>query len=318
MAANRPQALQVYDPVLTGVARRYKPDGFIAKTLTANQPSKTLSGQYPVFDKEYWFRLQTDNEIPDDRSPVNEVDYKFDLESYTTKSYGLKISITDLERQQALSQLRLERNKTEELTGQMDLAHEIRIAAKLRKTTNGGDLNLGATPSVNWDQDTATIEADIKTGVIASYDATGMKPNTMIIPWKVAYAMALQEDIRAILRQDTTGQGVAFLKLGDRVLPAVIHGMKVVIPEGAQNAAGNEGAAVTLTEIWGDHVRLLYINAGAGWGTPSVLYQFDHTKRKVTRWSTVDPDIDYVRELERYSLKTVAPDLGYELTALLS
>jgi hypothetical protein len=317
MAANRPGALQVYDPVLTNVARRFKSEGFIANRLTANIPVGTLSSQYPVFDKEYWFRAIDDNEISDDRAPTNEVDYKFDLESFTVKTYGLKVSITELERQQAIGQLRLRQTKTEFLTHQMDILHERRVAAKLRKTTNGGDLNLGATPSVNWDQDTATIEADIKTGVLAIRDETGKRPNVILIPFEVAYAMCLQEDIRALLRADATGQGVAFLTLGDRILPATIHGMRVVIPD-VQHATGNEGATVTLTDIWGDHVRLLYINESAQWGIPSVLYQFDHMKRRVTRWSVTDPEIDYIREKERYGLIVVAPDLGYELTAVLS
>jgi hypothetical protein len=316
MAANRPGALQVYDPVLTNVARRYKSDGFVAGQLTLDLPVSTLSSQYPVFGKEYWFRAIEDNEIADDRAPTHEIDFDFDMESFTVKTYGLRVSITDLERQQAITQLRLQKHKTEFLTLQMDILHERRVAAKLRKTTNGGDLNLGATPSVNWDQDTATIEADIKTGVLAMRTATGLRPNTIVIPFEVAYAMCLQEDIRALLRADATGAGVQFLKLGDRILPAVIHGMRVIIPD-VQHATGNEGATVTLTELWGDHVRLLHLGAGA-WGTPSVLYKFVHMKKRVTRWSETDPEVDYIREKERYGLITVAPDLGYELTAVLS
>lgn len=317
MATNRPQALQVYDPVLTGLSRRFKSDGFIGHKLVKNVPTKTLSAQYPVFDKEYWFRVIDDNEIADDRVPVNEVDYKFDMESFTCKTYGLKVSITELDRQQAIPQLLLERSKNEFLTLQMVLQYERRVAAKLRKTTNGGDLLLGATPSVNWDQDTATIEADIKTGVLAMRTATGKRPNTMVTPFEVAYAMCLQEDIRALLRADATGSGVQYLTLGDRILPAVIHGMRVVIPE-AQIALGNEGAAVSLTDIWADHVRLLYIDQTPDVYTPSVLYQFDHMKRRVTRWSTTDPDVDYIRQMERFGLHTVATELGYELTAVLS
>lgn len=319
MASNRPRSLQVYDPVLTNFARRYKSGGFIADSLLASHPVKTLSAQYPVFTKRFWFAQLTDNEVTD-RAPANEVDFEWSTESYLCREYALKASITDLERDQALDALRLEKGKTELVTHQMKLAHEVRVAAKLRKTTNGGDLNLGATPSVNWDQDTATIEADIKTGVIAVYDACGgLVPNVIVIPWKVAYAMALQEDIRAILRSDATGQGVPYLKLGDRILPAVIHGMRVVIPMGAQVDGAREGNPTdSVSEIWADHVRLLYVNESAEWGIPSVAYKFDHTKKKVTRWSTVDPDVDYVREMERYDVKVVAPDAGYELTAVLS
>lgn len=319
MPTNRaPKSLQIYDPVLTNLARRYRPYGFIADQLLADQPTSTLSAQYPVFTKAFWFQKQTDNEVTD-RTPAREVDFEWSMENFACKEFALKVSWSDLEAQQADGALRLMMNKTEYLTLQMQLAHEVRVANLLRKTTNNGALNLGSAPSNNWDVDAATIEQDIKTGVLAMYDAGVPAPNIMVVPYKVAYAMALQEDIRAILRADTTGRGVEYLTLGSRILPAVIHGMRVIIPQGPQLDTSNEGAAsATITEIWGDHVRLLYANTSAGWGIPSVAYKFTHTGKKVTRWRTVDPDINYVREFERYALKVVAPDAGYELSSLLS
>lgn len=311
-----PKSLQIYDPVLTNLARQYKPTGFIGDTLLADQPTNVLSAQYPVFDKNYWFQVATDNEVTD-RTPAREVDFEWSTESYLCKEYALKVSWSDLEAQQAHGALRLTQNKTEFLTHQMALAHEVRIANLLRKTSNGGGLNLGVAPSVNWDQATAVIEEDIKTGVLAMFDLGVPAPNTIVIPYKVAYAMALQEDIRALLRADTTGKGVDYITLGSRILPAVIHGMRVVIPQG-QVMSGNEGATGTISEIWGDHVRLLYVNSSAGYGTPSVAYKFNHTSKKVTRWRTVDPDINYIREFERYALKVVAPDCGYEIASVLS
>jgi hypothetical protein len=321
MAGTRaPKSLQIYDPVLTNLARQYKPTGFIADQLLANQPTDVLSAQYPVFDKAYWFQVQTDNEVTD-RTPTREVDFEWSTESFLCKEYGLKVGWTDLEAQQAHGALRLTQNKTDMLSHQMALAHEIRVANLLRKTTNNGMLNLGATPSTNWDQDAATIEADIKTGVLAMYDLGVPAPNVIVIPYKVAYAMALQEDIRALLRSDATGRGVDYISLGSRILPAVIHGMKVLIPSGQVSTAQESQTAnnsITISEIWGDHVRLLYVDSSAGYGTPSVAYKFTHTDKKVTRWRTVDPDINYIRQFERYALKVVAPDAGYELTALLS
>lgn len=320
MASNRPRSLQVFDPVLSSIARRYVSKGFIADELLPSIGVSTLSGQYPTFTKRYWFSVQTDNEVTD-RTPANEVDFEWSMDTYLAREYALKVSITDLERAQAIAELRLEKGKTEYLTQQMKLAHEIRVAAIFKKIAAGttGGLTSGAAPSNNWDIDAATVEADIKLGVIAIYDLTGLVPNVIVIPYKVAYAMALQEDIRAILRSDATGKGVEYIQLGMRILPTVIHGMKVVIPMGAQMDSAREGAASdVVTEIWGDDVRLLYVDAGAEWGIPSVAYRLDHTKKKVTRWRQVDPDIDYVREMERYDVKVVAPDCGYEIQDVLS
>lgn len=324
MATNSPRALQVYDPILTGLARRYKTGGFVGDSLLSPMPVTKLSSQYPVFTKSFWFQNDVDNR-GSDRAPAREIDFEWSTEAFICEEYKLKVSITDLERQQADPSLRLEANKTEFLTQRMLLAHEVRVSKLLRKIgVTGADssagLNLGHVPAINWDQDTATIEADIKQGVLAIYDACGgLIPNVIVIPYKVAYAMALQANIRAILRSDATGAGVDYLRLGDRIIPAVIHGMRVMIPTGAQVDSGRGGTTGTISEIWGDHVRLLYVaEGGGGWGIPSVAYKFNHTAKRVTRWSTVDPDVDYIRELERYDLKVVAPDAGYELTAVLS
>lgn len=320
MATNKPRSLQIYDPVLTGIARRYRSQGFVARQLLPTIGITTLSGQYPVFTKGFWFQQLADNEVTD-RTPAKEVDFEWSVDTYLAKEYALKTSWSDLESQQAHESLHFEASKTELLTLQMDLAHEVRVANLLRKVGNSatGGLNLGTAPSVNWDQDTATIELDIKGGVLAMYDATGMLPNTIVIPYKVAYAMAMQEDVRAILRADATGQGVSYITLGSRILPSEIHGMKVLIPQGPQIDSANEGnATASISEIWGDHVRLLYIDQTAAWGQPSVAYLLNHMGRKVTRWRTVDPDVNYIREQERYALKVVAPDCGYELSSLLS
>lgn len=316
MPANTPRALQVYDPVLTNLARRYKSHGFIADQLVPDVPVATLTGQYPVFTKAYWFQNDVDNLVAD-RAPAREVDFEWGTESYYCREYALKVSITDLEKSQAIAALHLEQNKTEFLTLRMQLAHEIRVANLLRKTTNSGSLNLGATPGTNWDTSVA-IETDIQTGVNAIYDATGMLPNVIVIPFKVAYAMALNATFSAKLRYDATGKARDFIEVGEQVLPSVIHGMQVVIPMGAQVDTSREGGTSSISEIWGDHVRMLYVDGSAQWGMPTVAQVFRHTAKRVTRWSQTDPDVDYIRELERYDLKCVAPDVGYELTALLS
>lgn len=318
MPANRARPLQVIDPFLTQVARRYKSDGFVADQLIPRIKVSKLSGQYPTFDKQYWFANDVDNK-GSDRAPSKEVDFKWSTDTFLCEEYKLKISLTDLEEQQAEPELKLRQNKAEFLAHRMNLAYEVRAAALLDTIDNGGQLDnaMDATPSVNWDQDTATIEADIKGGVIAVYDTIGMTPNTIVIPYKVAYAMAVQEDIRAILASQIAGGERNFLQLGDRVLPSVIHGMNVVIPKGQKTTAVEGASSVTLSEIWGTHVRLLYVNAGAKWGEPTVAYNIQHTPRTSTRWREFDPDREMLRELERQDEKVVAPEAGYVLRSVL-
>jgi hypothetical protein len=313
MASNRARGLQVIDPFLTNVARRYKPTGFIARQLLPTIPVSKLSGQYPVFTRGFWFRIH--ETLGSDRAPSNEIDFEWSTESFLCDEHKLKVSMTDLEKSQAEDVLRFESSKTEFLTHHMELAYEKRVADLL---TVAGGLNNGAAPSVNWDQATATIEEDIKTAVLAVYDDIGRTPNVIVIPYKVAYAMAVQEDIRSILHYQVSGNSNDFIQLGSRVLPNEIHGLRVIIPQGVQYDTNNEGGSDTVAEVWGDDVRVLYIDPNAGWGMPTVAYRIQHTAKTVTRWRETDPDVEYIRELERFDLKIVAPDAGYEIQNVLS
>jgi hypothetical protein len=318
---NSPRALQVIDPFLTGIARNYQPNwaGFIGDKLLPATQTGTLSGQYPIFDDQFWFGQQTDNKV-DDRSPAKEVNFTWSTDTYLCEEYALKVSISDLEEMQAHPALKLRTQKTKFLAGQMKLAQEVRAAGVLLDGGAGGGLSTGNTtsPSNNWDVAAATIEDDIKAAVLSVYDRIGTTPNTLVIPYKVAYAMALQEDIRAIIRYDATGKPRDPIVIGDRVLPSVIHGMNVVIPTGAQKSTAAEGPKKTVAEIWGDDVRLLLVDPGAQWGMPTVGYRITHTGLTSTRWRQIDPDVEYIRQLERVDEKIVAPDAGWVLADVLS
>lgn len=308
-----PAGLQVYDPVLSNLARRYKPEGFIARQLLPSMPVKTLSGQYPVFPREWWYRIQVADNRVSDRSPAHEIDFEWSKDTFFCEEFALKISLTDLEESQAIPELRLRQQKTELLTHQMEFAHELRVANLLRATGDGGELTGGShTPATKWDVG-GDPEADFKTGALAMYRKIGRRPNIAVMDYETAYELATNSTFRTLLKYDASGKPINFIEVGDRVLPSVIHGMKVIVAEQAQMDTAGEGAAdqATLTPIWGPHVRLLRTNPGASWGDPAVAYVMQHTPKRVTRWSQVDPDIEYAREMERYDIKTVAPDCGY-------
>lgn len=332
MTTNRDvRALQIVDPVLTNLARRYKSSGFIYDQLMANIPVKTLAGQYPVFTKGYWFANDTDNLVRH-RTPAKEVDFEWSTDTYLAKEYALKVSIDDLERSQADPSLKLEQSKNDYLSLRMAISREVRLATLLTDpaVTTGGGLTSGAstTPSNKWDTSTSNPDSDLAAAELVIYNATGQRPNTLVLPYPVALKLATTHGTDTFRGQTLyTVNGLDPIRLGIGILPPVIHGMKVLIPEGPQVA--NKGAAnknpsqepytsPTYDEIWGKSARLLYVNPGAVWGEPSVAYRFQHTPTFTTKWSTIDPDVDYVRQWERLDEKVVAPDAGYQLTSVIS
>lgn len=326
--------LQVIDPVLTGVARQFRPQGFVYNEICPTINVQTLSGQYPVYDERYWFANEQSNKISD-RGETPEIEFAWSMDTYLAEDYGFKISITPRERQQAGSvggaALRLESSKTEFLMQQMANAREKRLAAVLKKVANGGQLTGGSAAGTAWATSTA-VETDFKTAKTGVYNLTGITPNACIIPYLKAYDLATNSTLRDIWKYQVNSEN--YIKLGadadgeDIFLPRWFQGCRLLIPKGALAQTGHEGAAKSLTEVWGSSARFLYVApGGGGWGIPSTCYQFQHPVISgsaqasgdgavIDRWSENDPRKDLIRAMECVDEKVCAPDLGYELTSI--
>lgn len=321
-AKSSARELQLVDPVLTTIARRYKPEGFVYSQLAPTIPVDVDSGLYPTFPKSYWFRTLSNGKVSD-RAETPEVDFEWSTTPYLAEDFRLKATITRKERRQAHPSLRLEEQKLELVLNQMAMNREARLAAKLRYTGNGGALTTASvTPTVKWDAGTtavpATIERDLKAGKVAVYRQTGKVPNTLVLPYLVACEVSLDVSVRDILKYTVNGQEI--LAVGEAILPATLWGMKVVIPVGALADPAREGAAETtaMDELWGKGARLLYVDRRGGWGTPSVAYSFKSLPEEVDRWKDNDPPKDNVRAWECVTEEVCAPELGYEITAAIS
>jgi len=318
--AKTPRDLQLVDPVLTNIARQYRPLGFVGDRVMPRIGVEEESGRYPVFTKESFFGDDSDSgnhTKVSDRAPTPEIDIEYSTESYFCEDYRLMFSLTRKERRQAHAALRLEQSKLSGLYDRMDIRREVRIAALLRHEEDGGALTGGeASPAKPWTSAEAVIESDIKTGALAVRDKIGRLTNTILFDLAVGYAMAVQEDIREILKYTVPGDRI--LVGGAAILPPTIHGHRVIVAESMRNTA-KKGATTELSEIWADEVRLLYLPPdGGGWGTPSVAYSFEVFGREVDRFRENDPPVEFVRAWEDVDEKVCAPEAGYTIKSVLS
>lgn len=317
--ARTPRDLQIVDPVLSNIARAYRPMGFIGDRVSPRISVDKDSGRYPIYTLDSFFGDDSDvgNQTKvSDRAPTPEISFEWSTDTFLCEDYRRKFTITRKEREQAHEALHLEQSKLNGLLDRFDIMREVRIANALRQSGDGGQLTGGeATPSKNWDSSEATIESDIKTGALAIRGKIGRLSNLIAFDLKVAYNVALQEDIRELFKYTVPGDRV--IAGGQAILPPVIHGHRVVVAEAMRNTA-KKGASVSLSEIWADEVRLLYVDENAGWGIPSVAYSFENLGREVDRWKDNDPPVENVRVWEDVDEKICAPDAGYSIKAILS
>lgn len=328
-----PRGLQLIDPVLTNLALNFVPSGFVYDDIVSYMDVATNAGQYPVWSLDDFYRDDVESAVAD-RAETPEIDVSYTLKPYLLTNRRLKVTISPEEELQAHNALRFRETKIKGLLTRMSLIRERRLAAQLRKTTNGGQLTLGGGVSNLWDVGSAaTIEKDIKAARKAVRDLTGQLVDTIVIPWNVGYAMALDPSIRDIVKFINTGSPTDFIELGDRVLPKVIHGLNVVIAGAMVNTA-REGATASLSDIWGKNVVLIKRTATNNWGDPATCYALRGTVATnaasvvvnqestvysvVDKWVTPDPPVEHTRVWDKRQEKITAPDVGYEIAGVIS
>lgn len=305
------------DQLLSNLARLYRPTQFIADMVCPYLDVNNESDLYPIFTQGDFYGTDVDDLVAD-RAEPRLVDISHTNARYETKRRELAWDISDRERKNADSQLYLERNKQLAVMGRLMLKREIRVAALLRKTTNGGGLTNGVSAPSNavWNSSTlAGIEADVFTGRESLRQAIGIRPNLVIIPEAVAAALSGNTNFAGGLMVYTYGDVNQQPLLSEYYpsVPAVLWGMKTVLPGLIENTA-NEGQAESYSDVWGKNVVLLYVTGGPALDNPSVAYTFrseglttrtEYQQKPRKTWYAVGQTIDE---------EVVAPNAGYEIT----
>lgn len=304
--------------VLTNLARKYMPrlDGFIADEVCPYIPVNFESDQYPVWDTGPFFATDVSDLVPDREEP-RIVDVSFSYAQYQVQRRELAWDISDRERQNSDDPLQLETTKQQNTLGRLMLLREQRVAALLRKTSNGGGLTLGGNASAKWDAATSDYQdfaTDIMTAKTAVRQAIGTSPNVIVIPAAVAEGM--HKALLFQIQQYTDGGG-ALVRDEYPSLPPVFFGMRVLTPGGIYNSAV-EGQTASYTDVWGESVRLLYVTTGPALMEPSAAYTF-RSEPLTTRQDRLERRrIDWYATGQTIDERIVAPDSGYELNDCLT
>ena len=349
-----PLNAQLINPILTNLAKQFKPDGFGYDRIVSSMPVVARAGQYPVFDSSYFFALEDDSPIADD-APTPEINFKISTDQYNALPHRRMIRLTRDELLQARSTgdaAKLQWSKTSLLMTRMALLRERRLAAKLRGADKGGQFTLNAvTPSIKWDASptdqgsgmNATIKNDLDTASQAVYRQCGKRPNTVILTREIAMAIASDFTVRETIKYL---YGDRYVAQGTDALPSTLYGYNIIEIDGVLGNTAAEGNTASLGELWGNSARLIYCDANPVWGQPATVYAFrapvtgsvgsvqpspsllpDASGAEppglgswavVEQWAEWDPPSGLIRAWECVDEKVVAPELGYELSAVIT
>ena len=222
----------------------------------------------------------------------------------------MKILVSDREKDNADSVLQLRESKLRRLQDLLLLEQEIRVATLLTTAANWASGHY--TDPGNWSTGTPTIEKDIDTGKEAVRKAIGVEPNTIIIPAAVAKVVKRDSTVRTLLQYTHSD----LLVNGD--LPPTLWNMKVVIP-GASYTSSVEGASsITYSDVWGNHVVLLYVPPQATLDSPHAAKIFRARNWEVRSWRMEEKRSEAI-EASVIQDEVLASNVsGYLLTDVLS
>lgn len=279
---------------LTNFSQAYRPKGMIAEECFALVPVVHESDIYYTWNKDDAARTVGNftgtGSLRADGAPAKTVDFGFGKATYYAEEYALNTRITDRQRKNADSMLRLEMNKTMKVQDLLMLDQEYRCMTLYTTVANWAAANaITKVGTAQWSDPsfTGSIESDIDTGreAVRLGSLGAADPNQIIIPARVAKTVKRDSKIRDLVKytHDTL--------LVDGDLPPQIWGMKILIPRVARTSSA-EGVAGTYSDVWGTDVVMHYKedNPGLESLTSGVIFRSRPYQVKQWRDERVDSD----------------------------
>ena len=309
------------DPILTAIAIGFRNP---AMTLIADR----VLPRVPVFQEEFkWteYPLKEGFTVPDTevgrRGQPNVLEFTGEERTGSTVDQGLDVDIpyTDIDaaaraREAGLSTIDPEKRATAELANLINLRREARTAAVVQDTNNfsvGRKVTLAGNDQFS-DFANSDPYAVIDTGMNGTLV---YRPNTIAMGRVVWNVVKRHPKLIKAVKNDTGEGAITKQQFADLF---EIDVERLLIGEGWINTA-NKGQAPALSQIWGKHIELLYIDPMKGatddnsltWGMTAQL-----GGKIAGSWD--DPKIGikggkWVRTGEQVKELVVAKDVGYQI-----
>jgi len=181
------------------------------------------------------------------RSPnsgYNRRQYEFTSDSYTCEENGIEEVIDDREMAMYSDYIEAEAVATRRAVNLILMSHERRVAAAAAAITTTSPLGNGL-----WSVGTSTPIDDIETAYRAHRDATGIRPNALILSEYVFRTVRQHPDIVARVSSSGAGDQDRARDVNAEQLAAVFDIENVLVASGIENTANPNQPAV-LTDIW--------------------------------------------------------------------
>ena len=292
--------LRVIDPILTDLSIGYKNPMFLWDQLAPVVDKDEMSGTYPVYTRDFWFRRPGADGRGADRAPATgylRVGYGVEWQTYRTSEIGFEKALDRSIRASAQTAEDPETVDTMFLANLMQLELEKRVASTLFKSGVWADAPALATSDKWSDYSGSDPIEDSKKAIRAIRRATGEKPNTMFmgsVVWDY-----LKDHPMLLDKYKHTQTGI----LTPQLVAAALEVPEIIVGETVENTAA-EGQDWSGVDIWGDSV-LYYVKNSPTLSVANGAYTFMWNEASNVPWA-----------VENYPDETIRSDVNRIFTHL--
>lgn len=262
------------DALLTDFAIGFRPTGFIADQIFPLVDVPKQSDIFAIFEQEDRFRQWTDDRAPGDMA--NEVRMRVSSAQFYCPNHALSSTIPDelIANADEIFRQQVEEGRTSHILDALMINWEKRVADQTFSTAGVGSSAAVAsawTASAIGDSDPV---GDINTAIDNVQDATGYRPNRMIMGG-VAYRLARRHnDVIAKTTNPNFDNALPGAYPGTAELANLFDLEQVVVGDAFFNQA-QENLSLDLSRIWGPDVCVYFNDPNPRFDTPTYAVTFN-------------------------------------------
>lgn len=241
------------DPVRTAIALAYMNLAFIADSVLPRRPVGAENFEYVSYNKEDRFTIP--DTTVDRKGRLNQVEFGGKTDSAMTNDYGLEdvIPAKDIKNGQNAGFDPLG-NATELTLDLIMLDREKRVSGLVQdENTYEANMRATLTGTDQWDDSASKPIEQIEDAKLVPF----MTPNVMVTNRKSLLALRRNQSIVRAYHGNTGSDGMVPVSFLEELFE-----LRILVGAARYNSA-NKGQTMTLTELWGNHCSLHYINGNA-------------------------------------------------------
>ena len=277
-------------------------------------PTNNQSGQYPVYDKGFWYRVPNGMDRGPG-APYQRQGYGISWQNFLCSEIGIEKILDDGVRAGSLTVEDLEMKDTAFVTQLMELKLEKQAAAAFFVT---GVWSTDKVPATKWDAAMSTPIKDIRAGMQGIRKKLGKMPNKLILGDATWAVLQDHTDFTDRIKYSQTG-------IVTTQLVAELFGFDEVVIGGAVEVTSAEGIDTEVdADLWGDNVLLLCQEPmGLGVTSAAATFVWPGGMQGANPWAvqqyreeTVRSNV--MRAFTYRDMKVLVKDAGYLLNNVLT